>query len=251
MRSLLEDFEIHSDSQVESSNVVSNQAERHFTQLGLELRKRREILGLQHKDVEKFIHVRAYYLKALEDGRVDDLPSFVQCQGMLSNYAKFLELDVENIMLQFADGLQARRAALYVPEINTSKSPLKTLKSRGKLGKLLSADLVVSGGVIVVLLGFAVWAAISVSNVRNQERNITPVSISEILLSTNQSTPLITETLSDLSIVPTSALAEDNIVIPINTPDPNFTQPAPNSSPIQVSVIARQRSWLQNSCRWE
>lgn len=44
----------------------------------------------------------------MEDGNFDALPSSVQARGMLNNYAAFLNLDVENIMLQYANALQLK-----------------------------------------------------------------------------------------------------------------------------------------------
>jgi cytoskeletal protein RodZ len=51
--------------------------------------------------------LRKHYLKALEEGDYNALPSSMQGRGMLSNYAKFLGLDEENLLLQFAEGVQA------------------------------------------------------------------------------------------------------------------------------------------------
>jgi cytoskeletal protein RodZ len=45
--------------------------------------------------VERHTHLRAVFVKALEEGAFDKLPSPVQTRGMLSNYATFLDLDVD------------------------------------------------------------------------------------------------------------------------------------------------------------
>ena len=45
----------------------------------------------------------------MEKGHLDDLPSPVQGRGMISNYANFLNLDGESVLLRFAEGLQLRR----------------------------------------------------------------------------------------------------------------------------------------------
>jgi transcriptional regulator with XRE-family HTH domain len=76
--------------------------------IGRDLRERRELLSLHFEEVERNTHVKAHYLEALERGALDDLPSTVQTRGMLSNYATFLDLDVDAILLRFADALQAR-----------------------------------------------------------------------------------------------------------------------------------------------
>ena len=49
------------------------------------------------------------YLQALEAGEFDHLPSSVQARGMLNNYAHFLDLDVDALLLTFAEGLQTQR----------------------------------------------------------------------------------------------------------------------------------------------
>ena len=79
-----------------------------FKEIGRELRKRRELLSLHLEEVERNTHVKAHYLDALERGAMDDLPSTVQTRGMLSNYATFLDLDVDTLLLRFADALQTR-----------------------------------------------------------------------------------------------------------------------------------------------
>lgn len=89
-----------------------------FKEIGSELRTRREMLSLHLEEVERNTHVKAHYLIALENGAMDDLPSTVQTRGMLSNYATFLDLDVDTLLLRFADALQTRhreRNPLTVP----------------------------------------------------------------------------------------------------------------------------------------
>ncbi len=243
---LLEDFEIKKVSTTDSEELVLNSASQYFQNVGKVLRHQREILGLKHQDIEKFIHVRAHYLIALEEGRIDDLPSYVQAQGMLTNYATFLEVDVDNILLQYANGLQARREALAAPLATQRTSPLKTvINPQRRLARFLSGDLIISGSVILVLLGFAIWAAISVSSIRNKEKNRTPVSISELLLSTLQTTPLETISQTALTGIPTSQLANEDGIVPEVTLAPNITLAPENTSPIQVTVIGRERAWLK------
>ena len=68
-----------------------------FKEIGAELRKQRELLSLHLEEVERNTHVKAHYLEALEKGSLEDLPSTVQTRGMLSNYASFLDLDVDGM----------------------------------------------------------------------------------------------------------------------------------------------------------
>lgn len=239
-------FELQEVTQQELLSGGVDPGDWHFRQLGKKLKERREILHLQFKDIEKFIHVREYYLKALEEGIIDNIPSRVQCQGMLSNYAKFLGLDVDEILLDFANGLQARREALVVSERKETPTHAKIHhKAPGKWARFLSADLLISGSVILVLLGFAIWAAINVSHYRKSNNNETPVSISEILLNTEDGSGMPTETLSVVSNIPTSHPDDGKINLPVTTQVVEITQEVNKGSPIQVSVIARQRAWLK------
>ncbi|MRR52342.1 MAG: hypothetical protein EG825_15775, partial [Rhodocyclaceae bacterium] len=88
------------------------QSQAILKEIGVTLRQRRESISLSLSDVEHYTRLRQHYLRALEEGRIDDLPSAVQGRGMLSNYAEFLNLDVEALLGRFADALQARRIEL-------------------------------------------------------------------------------------------------------------------------------------------
>ncbi len=71
-----------------------------FSAIGMALRQRREALSLSLEEIERHIHVRKHYLDALETGEYDHLPSSVQARGMLQNYAGFLGLDVDTLLLK-------------------------------------------------------------------------------------------------------------------------------------------------------
>ena len=86
----------------------------------MELRHNREALSLHLDEVERNTHVKAHYLEALEQGAMDKLPSTVQTRGMLSNYASFLDMDVDAVLLRFADALQARHREKN-PQISARK----------------------------------------------------------------------------------------------------------------------------------
>ena len=78
-------------------------------EIGQQLKQQREFLGLSLAEVEKYTRLRLHYLKALENGSMDDLPSTVQGRGMLNNYANFLNLDSDALLLRYADALQLGR----------------------------------------------------------------------------------------------------------------------------------------------
>ena len=89
---------------------ANRESHRIYLEIGLTLKQQRESLGLSLDEVENYIHIRKYYLEAIENGQLDRLPSLVQGRGMLNNYAKFLQFDPDVIMLKYASGLQAHRS---------------------------------------------------------------------------------------------------------------------------------------------
>ena len=96
----------------------SQSSQEIFNDLGQQLRQRREMLSLTIEEVERHIHVRATFLSALERGALEELPSAVQTRGIFSNYASFLDLDSDLLMLRFAD-----EGAVQRPEIAPAMSP--------------------------------------------------------------------------------------------------------------------------------
>jgi hypothetical protein len=87
-------------------------------------------MSLSLEDVERMTHMRQHHLQALEDGRMDALPSLVQARGALGSYAEFLSLNPETILLQFADALQIRRAELAPsPEARVQESTVNSFHS--------------------------------------------------------------------------------------------------------------------------
>jgi cytoskeletal protein RodZ len=86
-----------------------------YSEIGQQLRQRREALSLSLDDISLHTHLKKNVLEILEDGQFDSLPSPVQARGMLNNYATFLNLDVDNMLMRFAEALQLKRAIRPLP----------------------------------------------------------------------------------------------------------------------------------------
>ena len=236
-------------SQVKDSRTI-------FKQIGQDLRLQREKLNLSIEDVERFTRLRAHNIKALELGRFEDLPSLVQGRGMLSNYASFLDLDSEAMLLRFAEGLQTRRIERTSPaaESYQAPSPTKAKKEPGKQAawrRLLTPDLLIGGSLFILLIGFIIWGAARIVDLQRQESLPTAVSISEILMSTEEEESL-SGMLTLTAAIPTPA--GNNLgglpSLPEGGENPEeqeeTLEPLPvNNDPIQVYVIANQRVWMQ------
>lgn len=105
------------------------QADEIFLEIGQTLRNQRELLGLSLEEVEKHTHLRLHYLQALEDGNLDSLPSPVQGRGMLNNYASFLGMDADKLLLRFAEALQSR---LRVSQAASKQAASKQTENQSK-----------------------------------------------------------------------------------------------------------------------
>jgi cytoskeletal protein RodZ len=92
--------------------------------LGEKLAKKRISLGLDYKDIDKAIRVRAKHIEAIENGRYDTLPPDVYVRGFVRSYANFLKLDPSKVMKLYERerGLieNVRKAKAGTPIVKTS-----------------------------------------------------------------------------------------------------------------------------------
>jgi cytoskeletal protein RodZ len=152
-----------------------------FAEIGVQLRERRELISLTLDEVERHTHLRAVFLKALEDGAMDKLPSPVQTRGMLANYATFLDLDTDTILLRFADVLQARRHEKYA-ETPRENIQTEVVTSMPFLRTFIAGDLIFGVVMIAILAALAIWGfGRLVSSTNEQDVEPTAPSIVDVL----------------------------------------------------------------------
>ncbi len=242
-------------------NLASVEAEAIFVEIGARLRSQRELLGLSLNDVERHTHLRMHYLKALESGKLVTLPSPVQGRGMLSNYANFLGLNPEPLLLRFADGLQASLATR-----KAAQTPQRFARSAVQVGKpnlfrrLFSVDILVVGTLVIFFIVFIIWAGLRISSQTSvQGSTPTSPSIANVLAPatptpppTNLATDLpLTMTAAVILGTPQASLAPQTLTAQTLAPDtsltpqPTQTSTANSNSPVQVYVVVRQRAWLR------
>jgi cytoskeleton protein RodZ len=219
---------------VETRNLSLQKSSEIFKEIGVELRERRELLSLHLDEVERNTHVKAHYIEALEKGAIDELPSTVQTRGMLSNYATFLDMDVDALLLRFADALQAR---------HRERNPQKPARKPGEpiianippIRTFIAGDIIFGIGIAVLLVGFAIWGVSRVVAIQSQQEiQPTAPSISDVLLASpdpSQIKP--TATLQPVESFP--GLATVTIVIP--TQDLNVE--------VQVNLVATERTYMR------
>lgn len=140
-----------------------------MAEIGATLRERRELISLTVEEVERHTHLRAVFVKALEEGAFEKLPSTVQTRGMLSNYASFLDLDVDAVLLRYADALQARRREKYAEtprdQIQTQVKPTIPV-----LRTFIAGDLIFGVLMAVALVALAVWGVNRIVSLQAEEQ---------------------------------------------------------------------------------
>jgi len=204
-----------------------------FKEIGEELRQRRELLSLHLEEVERNTHVKAHYLDALEKGAMENLPSTVQTRGMLSNYATFLDLDVDALLLRYADALQARYR---------EKNPQKTVRKPGQpilaglppIRSFMAGDMIFGIGMAILLIGFSIWGINRVVLLQSQQVvQPTAPSISDVLLASPDPSS-ITATATLLMV---ESLDEPTATIVIPTQNLNVN--------VQVNLVAVERTFMR------
>jgi cytoskeletal protein RodZ len=228
----------------EKSSGQYEHADLIFVEVGESLQKQRKLLGLSLDDVERHTHLRQRYLNALETGNLGDLPSPVQGRGMLKNYANFLGLNSDQVLLRFAEGLQVQHAARK--EVRRSKAPLSNAgESRGisPFRRLFSSDILIGGTFSLLLVVFVVWGAIRIFAMEtDQEPTPTAPSIADVLLAPPTST--MTSTLEPA----TATVPLDAVVFPTQEQfagvDENIF-PAGVGTGVQINIAVHQRAWMR------
>ncbi len=244
------------DKKPESAQQVARRLQQKaraiFIDIGQQLKRQRELLGLSLEDVERHTHLRQHYLVALEVGDLEGLPSPVQGRGMLSNYANFLGLNPDALLLQFAEGLQtqlkSRRAVLPGASHSDGSNPSEGFQSAPtkRARRFFSSDFLIGSLLAIFLIGFLFWGVIRIfSMLSNIEPSPTAPSIAEVLLAT--ATP--SETPTPEPFTPTSPpLSQLFPTLPIATGA--LQEGAPSESgaagpSVQVYLTIQQRAWMR------
>jgi cytoskeletal protein RodZ len=209
-----------------------------FAEIGAQLRERRELISLTLDEVERHTKLRAVFVKALEEGSFENLPSPVQTRGMLLNYATFLDLDVDAILLRFADALQARRHEKYA-ETPREKIQTQVNASIPFLRTYLAGDFLFGTVMIAVLIALAIWGVGRLVSLQDEEEQ--------------PQVPLVVDVLGDLSSPTPTPEFDVDPSLPTATPgldalllSPVAPAPLTNAN-VTVSVFALERVFVRIS----
>jgi cytoskeletal protein RodZ len=217
-----------------------------FAAIGLELRLRRKKIELSLLEVEEHTHIPEHYLARLERGDFDSFPSPTQARGMLGNYADFLGLEGEALLLKYAEALQQRFQA------RAAEKPQRKAPARPTLSKLkfrlpdwaqpfLSRDIAfgaVAGIGLIVFLLFGI-SRILATRAAEEPQPTAPPLVNLLLPSPSPIGGTITATLASGSInlleqqTPTAGVLGE------------ATIQSAGSGNIDVRLLSTQRTWMR------
>ncbi len=214
-----------------------------FNDIGSQLSDRRTLLALSLEDCESQTLIRSIYLSSMESGNFEQLPSLIQARGMLNNYASFLDLDVDAIMLKFATALQ-----LLSQKKNRrgEDQKHKPTKKAGRLKKFFTPDLFIGIFVIVGIAGIIIYSAITITAYRRSVAESTPdlgISLLEQYMDTTRTPeflPTVSATPDRLDDIITNPYAA--IVTPEE--EEEETELTTSSQPVQLFITANQRALM-------
>lgn len=221
-------------AEAEDQNPALEDSTEILREIGQTLRERRELLSLHLGEVERNTHVKAHYLTALERGALDELPSTVQTRGMLANYATFLDLDVDALLLRFADALQARHRERN-PQKLARKPGQPIIANMPPVRSFIAGDMIFGVGMAILLVGFAIWGVSRVMAIQSQ-RDVKPTapSISDVLLaSPDPSSFTATPTFLPVEAFP----GEATVTLEIPTQNAN--------AEVQLNLVAVERTYMR------
>lgn len=216
--------------------VPESEHEKILAQVGRELASRRRYLNLQWDLIIEQTRLKRDTLRALESGDLEAFSTPLEFRKDLQTYTRFLNLDVETVMIQFAEALQKRRS-----ENLPKKRPKRERSSPASrfflnLRRFFTLDLLFGTILILGILAFLIWG---ISNMRQrspespQTTETLPALIDFIL-----TTP------TEPSDMPETPEPEVEQAPGIPTATAFFVQFQPEKG-IRLSVHARQNVWIR------
>ena len=213
-------------------------------EIGTILKTQRERLGFALSNVENQIFIPERYLTAIEKGSLEELPSTVQGRGMVKNYAQFLGLDPEPLLLNYAEVLQTRLSKVRKHQPDTSSS----FSLRVWLRRFIASPTILWVGAVLLIVSVSIWSSVLIFGNQGaaSESTATIPGVADILLPSLTHTPTPEQPLS------TSGEIEVEVALTPEPADPEVEEGEPTSTPqltgnekVQIQLILIQRSWVR------
>lgn len=207
--------------------------------IGEKLRKARERLGLTLDEAERATRIRVHHLERLERGEFDSLPSPAQARGFLNNYARFLGLDTDQIMLGYAETLQADRGRNRSASWRTRAAIPASVQIRSRRPRWLSFDLFLAAGITLAIVALIIWGVGSVLRTMRERTEIASEP-TELVPPTATVSPT-----AELAAQPVAPAQDLSTPIPEELASPTSPIVLAPGATIHLSIQVEKRSWLQ------
>jgi cytoskeleton protein RodZ len=209
-------------------------------EIGSKLRQAREQLGLTLEEAEHATRIRIHHLQALERGDMASLPSSAQARGFLRNYAEFLGLDPERLLIAYAESLQTRGRRPRAPRPASGDAQASVLGATGGLRRprWFSLDLLVAAVITLGVIAVLIWGGGRVIATLGQqggsEQGAGEFLIATLTASPTSSPPPASNTLASDTETPLPGEASPTL--------PPFIGPV---SQVVLHIVVEKRAWLQ------
>lgn len=205
--------------------------------IGKQLQDTRERLGISIEEAEKSLRIRAHHLAAIERGDFDALPSPVQAHGFLRNYVKFLGLEEDAILLEYAERIRDRGSRKENGGFQ-EPSTRPSVQVQRRRSQWFSTDVVIAGLITVAILAVLIWGGSRIMASLRDNPGIDDVE-SEFLLPT-----LTQETEANATPTPFPQESATGDLIVIEPTETQFLPVVPTSQ-ISLHLEIEMRVWLQ------
>jgi len=219
--------------------------EARYTEIGNQLKARRDLLGLTLEEVVSQTRIAERYLTWLEKGEFDQFPSPTQARGMLTNYAGFLGLEKELVPL-FGEVVQDDFEKRSLSEDASPKEDITDERRRFRMPRwirrYLSFDILAGVALSAVLAGVFFWGIGQVASLRSAEEiDPTAPPLAEILIP--NASPTIEASPSPESGQDAADFSEE--VGEGVEEVPQITIQVANPSGVEVVLFPSQREWVR------
>ena len=202
------------------------------------LKKAREAKGLSQEEVAKKLNFLPLYIPALEDEKFEPLHSVTFVKGYLRAYARFLDIDADEVLRCFA----VHHPELVKQEVQQPIEVMKPEKTTSSLVFKLFSFIVVIALVAVIIVWWQSRSAEPLPNVSNQEVQVdtldgktiaAPVQIKAIT-----SIQTVEKDVENIEAPPAveEQQTKPDATKPVAVAKPDAVKPAPQAEPKPVAV---------------
>ena len=165
------------------SPLPVSRSQQMLDDIGRQLNARRRYLDIPWDLLVKQTHIPRAQLIALEQGNLDAFASPAEAKGLLQTYARFLNLNTDLLLVQFADALQERLAEKAAAESKPRKRARLLSPRWVALRRFFTLDLFFGSLLVGGIIFFMVWGAAQLMNQPEPQTETTNLpEIQEILI---------------------------------------------------------------------